>query len=263
MRSAWLILPLLLAACAAPPEPAPPPAPPPPLAAAALVEWEAWGGVVVEGWPDLRPGNTAATDARFARLLGYWEAIPGGAAVARRHAALRETLAARRAADGALPLERDAPVLVEDIYVYSRPAWSAAFIGAVARQAGLPRTDLPGAPTHARYIDALLARAATEPETAPFLPFAPEERAPKPGDLLCADRSWRPLAHWSERLRERGRPRPMHCDIVTKAAPGVIEAVGGNVEDMVVLRRLPADDTGRALPAPPGRAPVVLVLVAR
>jgi hypothetical protein len=256
MRSALALL-LLLAACAAPPAPPPPPEPPPPLAAAALAEWEAWGGVIVEGWPDLRPGNTAATDARFARLLGYWEATPGGGAIARRHAGLRATLAERRAADGQVG------AFVEDIYVYARPAWSAAFIGAVARQAGLPRADLPGAPTHARYIDALLARAAAEPETAPFLPFAPEERAPRPGDLLCADRSWRPLGHWSERPRERGRPRPMHCDIVTHVAPGIIEAVGGNVEDMVVLRRLPADAEGRILPAPPGRAPIVLILAAR
>jgi hypothetical protein len=257
MRSRALALAALLAACAAPAPPPAPPPPLPPLAEAALAEWRAWGGVVVEGWPDLRPTETAATSARFERLLGYWEAIPGGSAVARRHAVLRSALAERRAGEGQVG------DFVEDIYVYSRPAWSAAFIGAVARQAGLPRGDLPGSPTHARYIDALLARAAAEPETAPFLPFAPEERPPKPGDLLCADRSWRPLAHWSLRLAERGRPRPMHCDIVVRAAPGVVEAVGGNVEDMVVLRRLPADGEGRVLPAPPGRAPIVLILAAR
>lgn len=254
-RSAALASLALLAACAAPPPPAPLP-PLPPLAEAALAEWRVWGGVVVEGWPDIRPMETAATTARFERLLAYWEAIPGGAPVARRHAALRATLAGRRAAEG------QAGGFVEDIYVYARPAWSAAFVGAVARQAGLPRADLPGAPTHARYVDALLARALAEPETAPFRPFAPEERAPRPGDLLCADRAARPLAHWRGRLAERGRPRPMHCDVVTGAAPGFVEAVGGNVEDMVVLRRLPADVEGRVLPAPPGRPPIVLILAA-
>ncbi|TDH58277.1 DUF2272 domain-containing protein [Dankookia rubra] len=144
--------------------------------------------------------------------------------------------------------------------IYAFPAWSAAFVSAIARRAGLPEGALPAADRHARYIDALLARASAVPDGAPFLPYAPEDRAPKPGDLLCADRSAAPLSHWSMRLAEVGQPRPMHCDIVVRTSPGVIEVVGGNVQDLVVLRRFPVDAAGRVLPAPPGQPPFVLVL---
>lgn len=298
MRRALLLLPLLAGACVSQPEAPPPPEPPlPPLAAAAMAEWEAWGRIVIEGWPDRRPADTAATPTRFARLVGYWEAVPGAAGVARRLRSLRAAIAATQAggpvagepppapdaaedqpsspgAAGDAPAAPDAPptpVLAaatpapapEDISLYARPAWSAAFIAALARGAGLSFADLPPATTHARYIDALLARAAADPDGAAFLPYAPQERAPLPGDLICADRSPYPLAHWSQRLADRGRFRPMHCDVVVRSRPGTVEAVGGNVEDLVVLRRLPADAEGRLLPAPPDRPTLLLVLAAR
>jgi hypothetical protein len=52
----------------------------------------------------------------------------------------------------------------------------------------------------------------------------------------------------------------MHCDVVVRNGPNGIEAVGGNVQELVVLRRLPADIGGQVLPAPPGQPPFVLVL---
>lgn len=263
MKWSVLLLPLLLSiACT---RVAPPPEPvehPPPLARAALHEWEAWGRVVVDGWPDTRPGDTAATPERFQRLLEYWYAMPGAYGVAQR-------LELRRARLQTLPdLQAEAekvppppPALAEDIGFYAAPAWSAAFIGFVARRAGLRQDQLPSAPTHARYIDYLLRFAIADPAHAPFLPYAPEERAPRPGDLLCVDRSLRPLTTWAERLADRGRFRPMHCDVVVRRRPGVVEVVGGNVDDLVVLRRLPADAAGHVLPAPPDRPPFVLLLV--
>jgi hypothetical protein len=151
----------------------------------------------------------------------------------------------------------------EDIGLYAYPAWSAAFISAVVRRAGIPESDLPSSARHAHYTDAVLARAIADPQGARFHPYAPEDRAPRSGDLLCADRSPVPLTHWSMRLAEAGRPRPMHCDVVVRNGPGVVEVVGGNVQEMVVLRRLPGDAVGRVLPAPPGQPPFVLVLVAR
>jgi len=84
---------------------------------------------------------------------------------------------------------------------------------------------------------------------------------PRPGDLLCADRSAVPLTHWSDRTVEMGRPRPMHCDVGTGSRRGFVEAVGGNVSDLVVLRRLPADETGHVLPAPFDK-PVLLMILA-
>lgn len=238
-----------------------------------MEEWRAWGSLVVEGWPVTRPADTAATEVRFERLLDYWGAVPGTGGVRRKLLAARSgialvlaeaVVAAEPGEEAAVePILRAAPPPPEDIALYAYPAWSAAFISAIARRAGVPVEDLPSSPTHARYIDRILARAMADPEGAPFLPFAPEERAPGPGDLLCSDRAWYPLRHWSARLAERGRSRPMHCDVVVGVAPGVVEVIGGNVEDMVVMRRIPADAEGRVLPAPPGKPVFLLVLAAR
>ncbi len=84
------------------------------------------------------------------------------------------------------------------------------------------------------------------------MPREVSEYAPVAGDLVCADRSARPLRSWRDRAADGGRFRPMHCDIVVAAGPGVVEAVGGNVRDAVTRARFPADDAGRLLPLPPG-----------
>lgn len=263
---------LLLAAACVPAQPPPPSGPPevlPPLARAALEEWQAWGRLVVIGWTDDRPADTAATQARFDRLVEYWYAVPGNTGVARR-LMVRRTGATWMLPEPPggdpeteTPLRPPVDLPVEDIAIYAYPAWSAAFIGFVARRAGISEYDLPSMPTHARYIDRMLRRAQESPDTAAFLPYAPEERPLRSGDLLCADRSNHPLAHWSQRLADRGRFRPMHCDVVVRLRPGVVEVVGGNVADMVVLRRFPTDAQGRVLPAPEGRPRFLLVLSPR
>lgn len=266
-----VLLTLCLAACARQAAPPPEVWPSAPLARAAYEEWVAWGRIVIEGWPDTPPSDTAATPERFNRLLGYWNVVPGGWRIAQRHAGLRSGMAAleqRIAAE--MPEEEGAPgpraypvAGLNDIAFYEYPAWSAVFISTIARRASLPESELPSSSRHASYIDGALMRAMTEPESAAFRPYAPEEYTPAPGDLLCADRAWVPLTHWSQRLAERGRPRPMHCDVVVRNGRGVVEAIGGNVQGVVALRRFPADAQGRVLPAPFGRPPFVLVLAAQ
>lgn len=273
MRLTCLVVMLLcLGACAGRRTPAPDEAlPASPLARAAIAEWEAWGRIVIVGFPDAPPADSAATPERFARLLDYWGTVPDGGRVATRLLGLRSGIAAMTerinaetpgddGTDGPRPT---VPLRPEDIGLYGYPAWSAAFISTVARRAGVPESDLPSSSRHARYIDAVLRRAITDPQHAPFMPHAPEEQAPMPGDLLCGDRAYVPLSHWTMRLGETGRPRPMHCDVVVRTRPGVIEAIGGNVQGTVALRRLPSDAAGRILPAPPGRVTFVLVLAAR
>ena len=272
MRLTCLVAMLLcLGACAGRRTTAPEALPASPLARAAIAEWEAWGRIVIIGFPDAPPADSAATPERFARLLDYWGTVPGGGRIATRLLGLRsgvtamsERITADAAGDdGSDRPPSNVPPRPEDISLYDYPAWSAAFISTVARRAGVPESDLPSSSRHARYIDAMLRRAITDPQYAAFTPHAPEEQAPVPGDLLCADRAYAPLSHWTQRLAETGRPRPMHCDVVVRTRPGVIEMIGGNVQGMVALRRLPSDVAGRVLPAPPGRATFVLVLAAR
>jgi len=269
-----LLLVLGLAACAGPRSPATVDTPPTtPLARAAYAEWEAWGRTVIVGWPDVRPANTSATPERFDMLLSYWNTLPGGWRIAQQLAnrragltALEQRINAELAGEGEDGGPVGAPPVIyglDDIAYYDYPAWSAAFISSVARRAGVPESDLPSSSRHARYIDAVITRAYSDPEHAAYLPQAPEDYAPVDGDLLCADRAYVRLPHWTARIAERGSPRPMHCDVVIRTRDGYVEAIGGNVQGMVALRRFPVDGQGRVLPAPYGRPSFIVILAAR
>ncbi|TPG60618.1 DUF2272 domain-containing protein [Roseomonas nepalensis] len=213
----------------------------------AEAEWEEWGRLAAGlGLPRPPAGTEGATSA-FPRVLAYWRAVPDGeaeAAIARNRARWSATLG------GLLPREG----------VWSEPAWSAAFVSYVMRAAGVDEREFHASAAHAFYVDAMLRDAAEFPAQAPFVPHDPALRAPAPGDLVCADRSRRPLAAWQDRLAEAGRFRPMHCDIVLRTGPGAAEAVGGNVADAVTLTLYATDEAGRLLPRPPGE-PVVFAVI--
>ncbi|WP_235035578.1 DUF2272 domain-containing protein [Roseomonas sp. 18066] len=239
------------------------------IAAAALAEWQAWGQLTVDGWPDTLAREP---DPRlFDRILTYWAAVPGeGALIIRRHQDTHDALlaglqdsVAEPAAFGAPPpttATATATVPLPSISLWAYPAWSAAFISHVMATAGVPSFTFTPAAAHAQYIDNLLWQADSNPDQAPFRPHAPADYAPQPGDLLCADRSRSPLLHWQDRLAEGGQFRPMHCDVVVASGGGLVQAIGGNVRDATVLRRFPADAQGRALPPPYDKPPFMLVL---
>ncbi len=232
LRTAPLLLAGALAACAAPPPPLEPPLSYPPAARErmqriALAEWQEWGSQVADAPPRAQEADTA----NFPRVLAYWRAVPEGTGpIARNRALYRQGSAA----------------------LWREPAWSAAFISFVLRGAGVDAREFPPSAAHAFYLDALIADAQRFPASAPFIPHDVAARAPRVGDLVCADRSGAPLASWRDRAGDGGRFRPMHCDIVVRVAPGVVEAVGGNVRDAVTLSRFAADGSGRLLPRPPG-----------
>lgn len=249
--SPLIVLCALLAACATPTPPPAAMAPPllyPPAARQrmldiALAEWRDWGALDLVGWERLPPGRES-DPANFPRLVAYWASVREGPAVIARQRALYSGL-----------IEAGVPAAL-----WADPPWSAAFVSHVLRAAGVDAAEFPPAAAHATYIDAQLALALAFPGRAPFVPHAPEARAPTAGDLLCADRSTVPLAHWTARLAEAGRFRPMHCDIVVATPAGEVLAVGGNVGDAVVRRRFPADAAGVVRPAPAGEPPFVLLL---
>jgi hypothetical protein len=248
---------MLLAGCARPVPPPPPAASPPlpyPPAAAervlrlALGEWRDWGGVVRDAWTTAPEGSPPESDmANFPRVLAYWRAVEDDEGAIRDN---RQIYATAVWGMGGSTL-------------WSEPAWSAAFISWVFRTAGVDAREFPPNATHSLYLDALIADADAYPATAPFRPHAPGDYAPRLGDLVCFDRSRNRLRHWSERRAEAGVPRPMHCDIVTTVAPGVVEVVGGNVGDTVTLTRYPADAAGYLAAPPAGRAPILLVMESR
>ncbi|WP_137181118.1 DUF2272 domain-containing protein [Roseomonas sp. AR75] len=241
---------LALAACAAPP----PPVVYPPSAAErvvriALSEWQDWGGLQRDAFAPPSEESPEADPQNFPRVLAYWRAVPTDyGAIARNRQRYEALMAGARPPRGSL---------------WGDFAWSAAFVSWVFVSAGVDAREFPPSATHSRYLDGLIAEWRYYPHQAPFVPHAPEEYAPRAGDLLCVDRSRRPVQHWTQLAADNGRARPMHCDIVVRTAPGVIEAVGGNVLDSVTLTRFPADTAGRVLPAPDWAPPFVLVMESR
>jgi hypothetical protein len=241
-----LVLPLLAACAGVPPAPPEPPLPYPPAARErmlriALVEWEEWGRRDRIAGDPPAAATPEADPANFPRVLAYWRAVDeDGGAVARN----RPRYAAAVAAGGGAA--RPAVAL------WQEPAWSAAFISFVLRGAGVDRREFPPDAAHGAYVDALVRDAERFPDLAPFVPREPAAYAPRPGDLACADRGPDPIDHWRQRAADRGRFRPMHCDIVVEAGPGFVLMVGGNLGDAVVRTRFPADGSGYLLPPLPG-----------
>ncbi|NMJ42917.1 DUF2272 domain-containing protein [Roseomonas sp. JC162] len=189
----------------------------------AQAEWVDWGRQTSEA----PPASVESDPYNFPRVLAYWRAVPEGAEpIARNRARFR----------------------AGDPNLWREPAWSAAFISYVMRGAGVDAREFPPSAAHGTYVDALIGDALRFPGLAPFMPYEVAERAPQLGDLVCADRSSSPLASWRDRAADRGRFRPMHCDIVVRVEPGAVHAIGGNIRDAVTLSRFATDASGRLLP---------------
>ena len=252
----------VLVGCTLSPTPPPPPVAAAPglapqraaIARAALAEWRRWGQLTVDGWPIALAQEVDPN--RYSDILSYWETVPEGPAVIRRH---QNTYDAMMAGLVEMLPEDAPPPALPAISLWASPAWSAAFVSTVMQRAGIPGYVFPPSAAHAFYIDALIGAWNLGPDNAAFRPHDPTEYAPRPGDLICADRSSSPLYHWQDRLAEPGQFRPMHCDVVVAAGGGLVQAVGGNVLDAVVLRRFPADPAGRALPPPWDKPPFFVV----
>ena len=232
---------LLLAGCVAAPPAREPPLLYPASARERMIriaeaEWADWGRLTPETVPVAAEGSRD----NFPRVLAYWRALdPGadGGAIARNR---------RRFSAGTTG-------------VWEEPPWSAAFISFILRAAGIDAREFPPAPAHATYVDALIADAAEFPDRAPFIPHSPDAYGPALGDLICADRSSRPIAHWRDRAADAGRFRPMHCDIIVANVAGGVEAVGGNLRDAVTRVRLPTTPDGRLILAP-GATPRIFAI---
>ncbi len=128
-------------------------------------------------------------------------------------------------------------------------AWSAAFVAYVMRMAGAGQR-FPYSATHADYINAARQRGTADRSPLAIAAERPESYAPQRGDLICMWRGRRPI-----RYDELPTGRfAGHCDIVVALRPGLIDAIGGNVDDSVAMKRVPtttdgriADSDGRAL----------------
>ncbi len=146
-------------------------------------------------------------------------------------------------------------------------AWSAVFISAALRSAGVQARDFRFDPLHSAYLKDILRRyrayaAAPDRHQMPlFVPHPLETYLPQPGDLICATRRRDTDAVLRAIFLPSGPQAQQswdvaldamdvgHCDIVVAidARRRTMSAIGGNVQDTVSRSLLPLDADGRPL----------------
>ena len=123
----------------------------------------------------------------------------------------------------------------------SRP-WSAAFTSWVMSNSGVSHRDFPPNGRHGGYLASLYERQ----QSGGFRLHAPNEYAPKAGDLVCAGTagpSWRNADHRT--AKKRIDSTASHCDVVVDVRGGYVHAVGGNIKNAVTMSLYPMDSRGR------------------
>jgi len=127
--------------------------------------------------------------------------------------------------------------------------WSGAFVSWVMARSGVSASAFPRAGRHGEYLAALYDRERSG--RASFALHAPDEYAPKPGDLVCTGTAGPAWRHADSRTaRRRIDSTASHCDVVTDVRGGFIHAIGGNVKNSVTMSLYPADLRGRLAPTP-------------
>ncbi len=114
--------------------------------------------------------------------------------------------------------------------------WSAAFISWDIASAGVPRDLFCPDARHTIYVERMVLREK-QPGAA-FVARPVNQRAPRPGDLLCSARDG-----GGTTLDNLNRG-PGHCDIVVEVQPGKVHGIGGNVHDSVTRSVFPLDAKG-------------------
>jgi hypothetical protein len=119
-------------------------------------------------------------------------------------------------------------------------AWSAAFIDYVMRMAGATHR-FPYSPNHSDYINAARQHGAGERPALAITAERPESYVARRGDLICLWRGRRQI-----RFDDLPTGRfPGHCDIVVAVRPGSLDVIGGNVDNSVAMKHVPATSDGR------------------
>jgi hypothetical protein len=118
-------------------------------------------------------------------------------------------------------------------------AWSAAFIDYIMRIAGAGQR-FPYSPSHSDYIDAAKEHAMGQRPELAITAERPEAYAPRRGDLICMWRGRSPVRFDDLPTRRF----PGHCDTVVAIHPGLLDVVGGNVDNSVSMKHIPVTAEG-------------------
>ena len=189
--------------------------------AIARTEWRAFGAPVDDDPPGTRPPPDP--DAKPERAAGLWQRVGEYWWLGLDAGAPEAAWTGKHDSAGRVfPADQD-----------GRFAWSAAFISYVMRIAGAG-ARFPYAAAHAVYIRAAVQVAEGWTRRWAIVAEPPDRYPPQPGDLICTGRAG--VVPRLAALPSRGFPA--HCDIVVAAAPGMLDAIGGNVDDAVTLKHV-------------------------
>lgn len=128
-----------------------------------------------------------------------------------------------------------------------RPAWSAAFISFVLKQAGVG-TKFKTTKAHCHYVELARAAAASNAKKA-YHALDPYSATPAIGDIVVAGREYAEQLTFkqAELAYKADGFYPSHGDFVIEvdAQKGEVVVVGGNVGDSVAPKRLMLSPKGR------------------
>ncbi|MBM5817127.1 MAG: DUF2272 domain-containing protein [Cyanobacteria bacterium K_Offshore_surface_m2_239] len=116
--------------------------------------------------------------------------------------------------------------------------WSAAFIAYVMKQAGVDDGFLYAA-SHSGSIKEAIHNRQNSINNASLIGHRVSDYAPRPGDLLCANRSW---AIGQVTYDNAGAYDffPSRCELVIRTSVNQIEAIGGDLMEAVTRNIIPA-----------------------
>ncbi|QGU32026.1 DUF2272 domain-containing protein [Thermochromatium tepidum] len=135
--------------------------------------------------------------------------------------------------------------------------WSAAFIGWIMLNAGVPADQFRPSIAHWPYLADLIESADLPGRY--FVPRRLQDYSPEPGDLICAYRSPSPPIMTNGYVSADALTGiSSHCDLVTGKHGRTLEAIGGNVRNSVSKIRIELDAQGHLQPIP--RRPWFLII---
>jgi hypothetical protein len=192
----------------------------------AIAEWTFFDQPTLENGTLVRVGSKEGDPGQWQRVITYWrEGLLNGSVSERSHA-----------------ISSDHP-------------WSAAFIAYVMKQAGVGNR-FPYAASHSGSIKQAIYNRQHSIDDASLIGHRISEYTPRPGDLLCASRSWAIGQVTYENAGEYDF-FPSRCELVIRASSHQIEAIGGDLMDTVTRHIIPASN-GRIAPQAAERWLVVI-----
>ena len=125
------------------------------------------------------------------------------------------------------------------------PYWSAVFISWVMYQAGAG-SQFRYSSAHTDYVAAAKGNRLAN-NANPFKAYRISEAVPRPGDLVCAERSSSGVTYDNV---DDGKFRASHSDVVVEVRSGLIVVIGGNLSDSVSQGTAVVNTAGKLIGAP-------------